>query len=110
MPVVALDGYFVGRTSPDLLKIDVEGAEYQVLTGAQRILADRPVVFLEVHPTQLRRFGSSAAEVIGLMTAAGYDLFQFTDHRSRGGTLSRLGADAVLTANTMLECVPARRG
>jgi FkbM family methyltransferase len=33
----------------DLLKIDVEGAEHRVLSGAKRVLADHPIVLIEMH-------------------------------------------------------------
>ena len=44
----------------DLIKIDVEGAEPQVLKGMSKILeSDRPVIFLEVLPG-----GAAAAELM----------------------------------------------
>jgi hypothetical protein len=40
---------------PDVLKIDVEGAELHVLEGASKTLASaRPIVLLGVHSTELR--------------------------------------------------------
>ena len=54
---VSLDEFFAGQaTWPDLIKIDVEGAELDVLQGARRIIAQHhPVMFVEVHPRQFRR-------------------------------------------------------
>jgi FkbM family methyltransferase len=41
---------------PDMIKIDVEGAEYDVLLGAERTLTlHRPVILLSVHSDNLRR-------------------------------------------------------
>ena len=41
--------------SPDLVKIDVEGAEYNVLRGASRTLEKkRPVIFIATHGEELR--------------------------------------------------------
>src|SRR6186997_600883 len=53
VPVVALDDLNVqGRVR--LIKMDVEGAEPQVIRGAARLLRDhRPVILSELHPTQL---------------------------------------------------------
>lgn len=40
---------------PDVIKIDVEGAELQVLRGAQYVLSQvRPSIFLSVHSRELR--------------------------------------------------------
>jgi len=45
---------------PDVIKIDVEGAEIKVLHGAKNILSKyRPTIILSVHPRQLRIMGES---------------------------------------------------
>lgn len=39
-----------GAPAPDLIKIDVEGAEMAVLRGAEAVIAaDRPILFIETH-------------------------------------------------------------
>ena len=51
VPSVSLDDavYRMGHTAPVFLKIDVEGAEDQVLLGAERVLREhRPVIVAEV--------------------------------------------------------------
>lgn len=64
---VSLDGHF-GDAPLDVVKIDVEGAEGEVLRGARRLLrAQRPVVVLEFH----RPVGWPA---IGELLEAGYRL------------------------------------
>jgi hypothetical protein len=46
---VTLDRLLDDYPTPDFLKIDVEGAEYQVLQGADRMLSDvRPKIYVEV--------------------------------------------------------------
>ena len=47
--VVALDRDLPARTRIDFLKIDVEGADLEVLRGARRVLAQHPVLDLELH-------------------------------------------------------------
>lgn len=49
VPTVTLDGMLAGRRGPDLLKVDVEGAELLCLSGAKRLLQSvRPVTLCEV--------------------------------------------------------------
>lgn len=56
-----------------LIKVDVQGAEAMVLAGAQRtIAAHRPALFLEIDDRTLRRFGSSATDLLEQLTALGY--------------------------------------
>jgi FkbM family methyltransferase len=45
---VTLDALLDHFAAPQVLKIDVEGMEYAVLSGAQRVLAARPRIFCEV--------------------------------------------------------------
>lgn len=50
IPAIALDEYFTPQKRIHLLKVDVEGAEVNVLNGAQRLLADsKPAVIIEFH-------------------------------------------------------------
>ncbi len=50
-PVIAvtLDSLLDHFSTPQVLKIDVEGMEYAVLAGARKVLQARPVVFCEVN-------------------------------------------------------------
>ena len=43
---------------PDVLKIDVEGAEFYVLEGAKKLLSTkRPIIYLSLHPSQIKNLG-----------------------------------------------------
>ncbi len=68
VPLVSLDDVVAGGAPPpDVMKLDVEGAEGDVLRGAQRVMAEhRPVIVCEMHDTN--------AEVADLLEAAGYVL------------------------------------
>jgi adenylosuccinate lyase len=61
----------------DVLKIDVEGAEFLVLKGAQGTL-DRfhPVVIMELEETLLRSMGTNIAAVTGWLRDRGYTALQ----------------------------------
>jgi FkbM family methyltransferase len=51
VPAISLDDFVAdGHPAPDIIKIDVEGAESQVLLGAETIMNKvRPIVIAEVH-------------------------------------------------------------
>ncbi len=74
MPAITIDSFAtrIGR-SPDVIKIDAEGAEALVLAGARDVLATgRSVILCEVHPQQMRHCGSSMTQLQEIVTAAGY--------------------------------------
>jgi FkbM family methyltransferase len=73
VPLVALDALDL-RRPVRFIKMDVEGAEPQVLRGAARILReDRPIVLSELHPAQLERAsGITAAQFLVQIAALGY--------------------------------------
>ncbi len=55
------------------IKADTEGFELQVLMGAAEILEkDKPVLLLELEDEQLKKMGSSAAELIHFLNQKGY--------------------------------------
>jgi len=86
VPMTTLDA-FCGRRgiAPDVIKIDVEGAEVMVLKGARETLSRyRPLVFCEVHPVELRAVGHSVEEFDALMSEAGYDATRISPTRSTG--------------------------
>ncbi|MFA6404803.1 MAG: FkbM family methyltransferase [Candidatus Paceibacterota bacterium] len=55
------------NSSPDIIKLDVEGAEYLALKGAKNtLLSKRPIIFIEIHSMQ------SMFEVITFLTSLSY--------------------------------------
>jgi FkbM family methyltransferase len=71
--VETLDGFVERRGAlPDVLKIDVEGAEYQVLLGGRRCLAHARLACIEVHFDELPKFGADYEMVRALLTEAGF--------------------------------------
>jgi FkbM family methyltransferase len=52
------------KVNPDLIKIDVEGAELMVLKGAPNVLSRcRPIIYLSVHPRHLKLGGQTVQEL-----------------------------------------------
>jgi FkbM family methyltransferase len=68
---------FCSKTSlkPDLVKIDVEGAELLVLQGAAKLLSEScPTIILAVHPYWLPT-GQSTHQIFELLTRYGYTVY-----------------------------------
>ena len=85
VPLVALDTLGLRRPIR-FIKMDVEGAEPQVLRGAARILAeDGPTILSELHPTQLER----ASGITPDQFLAQIEAFGYRAHRIEHG---RIGA------------------
>jgi FkbM family methyltransferase len=58
---------------PDLLKIDVEGYEFNVLKGSERVLRESgPTIFLELHPAAMLTFGHTPRELASFLAEMGY--------------------------------------
>ena len=74
IPFTTLDDLCGSRQlAPSILKIDVEGAEAEVLRGARATLrAHRPVVCLELHFDELERRGESAGLLLEALASIGY--------------------------------------
>jgi len=72
-----------GLTRIDLIKIDVQGAEPLVLSGARETLAHfSPDLLLEVSPEDLRFMGTDSRALCAGVEALGYSLFEIADNRS----------------------------
>lgn len=74
---VSLDD-FCGQNQlkPEVIKIDVEGAEYDVILGARKILKNlSPIIYLSIHPKELELIGKSTSELIQLLDDLGYHAY-----------------------------------
>lgn len=72
-----LDSYT--RHSIDFLKIDVEGAELLVLEGAEHLLRNKTIRFIQVeYAGHINKLGKSFNDIVLLLYGFGYQLFHFT--------------------------------
>lgn len=70
----------------DILKIDVDGFDGAVLSGAKAILSsDRPAVVFEWHPVLLRATGNDSTEAFSVLAGCGYKRYLWFTNR---GTFS----------------------
>jgi FkbM family methyltransferase len=81
VPAQRLDDALPEDFAPSLVKIDVEGAELQLLRGARDTLARRPIVALEHYP------GADSGDVFDCLSSAGLRVFDMDGN----GPYSRAG-------------------
>lgn len=71
---------------PDVIKIDIEGAEYSALVGMQQTLKkSRASLFIEIHPSQIKALGASECELFDLLMQYGYSYEEIEECARWGG-------------------------
>lgn len=84
VPAVSIDQLATRYGLPDVLFIDIEGAELEALRGADRTLRTRPSCFVEVHVDEgLERMGGSSSEILSLLSGYGFQLHAFEENSDR---------------------------
>jgi FkbM family methyltransferase len=70
--VTTIDEICRGLT-PQVIKIDIEGAELLALRGARELLSSSaPVLFIAVHPEPMKALGTSPSELVEFLRGFGY--------------------------------------
>jgi FkbM family methyltransferase len=76
--VVSLDKFFgINSVSIDYVRMDVEGFEFEVIKGMNRILTSEKCpmgLFIEIHSESLNNNGSSCKEFVNYVTNMGYKI------------------------------------
>ena len=73
VPVETLDALLAHEPRIDLIKLDIQGAEFAALRGARGILArDHPALMIEFWPLGLRSFGEDPADLLRFLADLGY--------------------------------------
>ena len=85
LPCTSLDE-FCGTLRPDVIKIDIEGAEYMALRGAEKILRSRctSAILCEIHPQHMRNCGGSEEELAGYLDGLGYRIVALDARNPQG--------------------------
>jgi len=71
--LTCLDDY--AHLNPAFIKVDVEGFEYQVLQGAERLLSKRPRLAIEIHGNKLSKYGASQEDILNAIGLDRYNLW-----------------------------------
>jgi FkbM family methyltransferase len=74
--------------SVDVIKLDVEGSEFNALMGARHVLRDhRPYVLMEINRSALKAAGSSLEELWSIVTDLGYHAWLIGSSAADSGRL-----------------------
>lgn len=81
--VISLDHYWQTKDYDiDFLKIDVEGADFDVLLGAIGLLRAKRIKFIQIeHSDHIILSGRSWGELVTFVRSLGYDVYDFTGLR-----------------------------
>ncbi|MBI1257811.1 MAG: FkbM family methyltransferase [Chloroflexi bacterium] len=102
---ICLDDYVTERqlTRVNVMKIDVEGAEMDVLEGSQQLLRDyRPQVFMEVTASILARANQTPKQVFDFWKALNYSIYRIDDR----GKLEQIERAEQLSSDQNIYCSP----
>jgi FkbM family methyltransferase len=79
---IRLDDFIAGSRLPEFMKIDVEGAEYNVLLGAEQIIRGaKPIVHVEIGAVSLAPFGRTPSAVFEFLRSVEYEVFDIFGNR-----------------------------
>ena len=77
---LALDEWYEALDNPrkvNLIKVDVEGADLNVLRSATKIIRkDKPIIYVEVHKKALAEYGNSVNDLEKFLRELGYHFFR----------------------------------
>lgn len=72
---VSLDDFCeANNIFPDIIKMDIEGAEMDTLKAMHNVLLKRPALDISIHNSYLKELGQSGEEVLVLLKKYGYEI------------------------------------
>lgn len=90
---------------PDVVKIDVEGAEMAVLRGMHDVIRERkPTLFIEVHRDRIESFDTAEADILNFLSDFGYELAVIQHREDIKPTANEF--EDVSVTNYLLKAVP----
>ncbi len=105
LSMTTIDDQTVEMGPPQLIKIDVEGFEWEVLMGAGTTLdVARPTVCLELHLNYLESRGRDPRAVLAILTSKNYTLFRLSGEPASADQICRSWA-----SNTHVVARPRER-
>jgi hypothetical protein len=93
----------------DFIKLDVDGFETKILSGARNVLnIFQPVLLVEMSDFFQKRAGNSAKELIGILQELGYD-FYYEELTRIDGVLEKVIAKLKDWETINIVCIPSNQ-
>jgi FkbM family methyltransferase len=89
---ISLDKYFEKQSVlPDIVKIDVQGADYKVLKGMINLIKKKNlIIFCEFWPEGIRRCGDDPLEFLKFISNLGFKIFEIDNKNNRINYINNL--------------------
>ena len=78
--------------SPDIVKIDVHGAEGKVIAGMKRSLRSVSHLYCELHD-EMNSYGYEVKDILAILQDSGFEIFEFRGFRLDNGHLRSVSED-----------------
>lgn len=106
-PSTTIDDYVAElQIKPDFIKIDVEGAEINVLNGMQKTLQLNSLTLLiEVHDNVLKFYGYSSKEVLQTLSDNGFAMYELSGFRNENYEKRPVDINEALSGNTLVVAI-----
>lgn len=91
VPATSIDAYVNGKYKVDIVKMDIQGAEYPALMGMKETLLSNPdlILFMEICPSALRDFGVEMKTIHQFLSSLGFSIFDYSFHRIEEAELKK---------------------
>lgn len=80
VPATSIDDYVQNKYKVNIIKIDIQGAEFPALTGMTETLKANPevIIFMEICPSALRDFGVEIKTIFDFLHSLGFFVFDYS--------------------------------
>ncbi len=91
VPAISIDNYVNGNFKVDIIKMDIQGAEYPALLGMEKTLTENAeiVLFMEICPSALRDFGVEVSKIFSFVERLDFLVFDSNKKRITSSDLKK---------------------
>lgn len=105
MTLEALRDQYIPGTRVDVIKLDVEGLEFEVIDGSRNLISESELIIMEVPLFRFQSDRPTAVDLFNIMSECGFSLYDFTMfyRRSYDGALALMDCAFVSDSSPLRE-------